>query len=189
MIRKYIIPVLLGLLLVLSASTLVQAFSAYFYIIPASTSLRECPMGDCPVLLTAYRGDKVEILERNAAWSKVRLLNRPTGIGWVPNNLISYSPDLRSGPPPHYYVNTETLQVHQHPRPSATVVTTLHFNDPVEMLGVGKSGWAQVRDPKTSVVGWAPPRYLSDSPVAYHQPRRRRAPRKQAPAKKAPEAM
>jgi hypothetical protein len=64
----------------------------------------------------------------------------------------------------------------------------LHFNDPVEMLGVGKSGWAQVRDLKSSLVGFAPPRYLSETSRSSPPPsKRRRAPARQAPAPEKPE--
>ena len=70
------------------------------------------------------------------------------------------------------------------PRPDAGVLTTLPFNDPVEMLGVGTSGWAQVRDLKSSVVGWAPPRYLSATSLSSPpSSQRRRAPARKAPPK------
>ena len=57
------------------------------------------------------------------------------------------------------------LTLRDKPNPNANVLITLHFNDPVEMLGVGTSGWAQVRDLRSSVVGWAAPRYLSSAPL------------------------
>jgi len=184
MLRKLMIPVLLSLLILLVASPLVQAYSAYFYVIPSSAPLRECAGQECDVLLTAYKGDKVEILERTSTgWSRVRLVDR-TGIGWIPSGLLSYSPDLQAKPTPLSYVNTSSLPLRQHPTPSASVLTTLHFNDQVEMLGVSASGWAQVRDLQSSTVGWVPPRYLSS--VTSSTPkssRRRRAPAHKAPPK------
>ena len=58
---------------------------------------------------------------------------------------------------PPYHVNISSLDLRDKPNPNANVVVTLHFNDPVEMLGVSTSGWAQVRDLRTSLVGWADP--------------------------------
>lgn len=183
-LRKCIIPVLLSPLLVLLASSLAHAYSAHYYVIPNSLPLRECAGHECDVLLTAYQGDKVEILERTSTgWSRVRLVDR-SGMGWVPSDLLSYSPDLRSKPVPTSYVNIGSLALRDSPSPNSRVLTTLHFNDPVEMLGVGTSGWAQVRDLRSSIIGWAPPRYLSSAPSSHPQtPRRRRAPARKAPPK------
>jgi uncharacterized protein YgiM (DUF1202 family) len=182
-LRKFIIPMLLSPLLLLLACPSAQAFSGIYYITPSSAPLRECASYQCEALLTVYQGDRVEILERmDTGWSKVRLKDRE-GIGWIPSDLLSYSPDLRTKHMPTYYVNTSSLAVREHPTPNSGVLTTLNFNDPVEMLGVGTSGWAQVRDLRSNTVGWVAPRYLSDTPLSYPKsPRRRRAPaRKAAP--------
>jgi uncharacterized protein YgiM (DUF1202 family) len=181
--------VFLGALLVVAASQLVPAFSGFFYVIPTSAPLRECAAPECDVLLTAYRGDKVEILERTSTgWSRVRLVDR-TGIGWIPSDWLSFSPDLQAKPVPHYYVNTNSLALREGPSPSAGVLTYLQFNEPVEMLGV-TSGYAQVRELKSSKVGWVLPRYLSPSSLRSPKPsRRHRAPARKRPPKeeKAPE--
>jgi uncharacterized protein YgiM (DUF1202 family) len=159
------IPVLLSLLVLLLASASVLAYSGYFYVIPSAAPLRECPSPDCDVLHTVYQGDKVEILERNpAGWSKVRLVDRPTGIGWIRNDLLSYSPDRQRVALPTYHVNVSSVPLYIHPRPESQVLATLHLNDAVEMLGVGTSGWAQVRVLQTNLVGWVEPRYLSPGP-------------------------
>jgi uncharacterized protein YgiM (DUF1202 family) len=185
-LRQLIIPGLLGLLLVLLGSALVQAFSGNFYVIPTSAPLRECAAPECDVLLTAYRGDKVEILERTSTgWSRVRLVDK-TGIGWIPSDWLSFSPDLQAKPVPHYYVNRSSAPLLEFPRPSANTITTLQFNEPVEMLGV-TNAYAQVRELKTSKVGWVLPRYLSSSPVGSAKSPRRRAPRKAPPKEKTPE--
>ena len=126
-LRRWMIPVLLSLLMVLLASLSVQAYSAYFYVIPTSAPLRECASPGCDVLHTVYQGDKVEILERTAAgWSKVRLVDRPTGIGWIPNDLLSYSPDRTTVGLPTYHVNVSSVPLYLHPRPEAQVLATLH---------------------------------------------------------------
>jgi uncharacterized protein YgiM (DUF1202 family) len=187
-LRRLMIPAWLSLMILLLASPSVQAYSAHFYVIPASAPLRECANPGCEVLLTVYQGDKVEILERTpAGWSKVRLVDKPAGIGWIPSDWLSFSSDRKSVALPIYYVNTESLPLRVHPRPEANVLTMLNFNDRVEMLGVGTSGWAQVRDLKTSQVGWAPPRYLSETSLSSPSPsKRRRAPARKAPPKEEP---
>jgi uncharacterized protein YgiM (DUF1202 family) len=191
-----IIPVLLSPLLLLLVSSSAQAYSGYYYVIPTSVPLRACAAPECDTLLTAYQGDKVEILERTSTgWSRVRLVDR-SGIGWIPSDLISYSPDLKAKTVPPYHVNIASLPLRVHPSPKSDVLMMLHFNDPVEMLGVGTSGWAQVRVLGSNTVGWVPPRYLSSSPVSHPKSsRRRRAPaRKKAPQeekapKEAPNVM
>ena len=187
-LRNFIIPMLLSLPILLLASPSVHAYSAYYYVIPTSVQLRECPAYECRALLTAYQGDRVEILERTSpGWSKVRLVDRQ-GIGWVPSDLLTYSPGTPPRPSPTYYVNISSLTLRDAPSPNSGALTTLHFNEPVEMLGIGASGWAQVRDLRTSVVGWVPPRYISSAPSSYPKSSpRRRAPRKQAPKEEAPE--
>jgi len=180
--RNFIIPVVLSLLMLLLASPLAQAYSGYYYAIPTSAPLRDCASIECNAFLTLYAGERVEILERTATgWSRVRLVDR-SGIGWILSDLLSYSPDRTIRPASTYYVNISSLTLRDAPSPNSGALTTLHFNDPVEMLGVGASGWAQVRDLRTSLTGWVAPRYLSSAPSTYPKSPRRRAPaRKPAP--------
>ena len=187
-LRKLIIPVLLSSLILLLTSALAQAYSGYYYVMPNSVPLRECAAPECDTLLTAYQGERVEILERaSTGWSRVRLVDR-SGIGWIPSNLLTYSPGTTPKPVPTYYVNINSLTLRDGPSPDSNPLTTLHFNDPVEMLGVGASGWAQVRDLRSNTMGWVAPRYLSSAPVSHPKSsRRRRAPaRKKAPQEEPP---
>jgi uncharacterized protein YgiM (DUF1202 family) len=189
-LRKLMIQVVLIPLVLLLASPSLQAYSGYYYVIPTSVTLRECPGPGCAALLTVYQGDRVEILERTTTgWSKVRLADR-AAMGWIPSNLLSYSPDRKMTTMPTYYVNTDSVTLMDKPRPDAGVLTTLYFNDPVEMLGVGTSGWAQIRDLRSNVIGYVPPRYLSPtSPSQPKSSRPRRAPSgKAAPKKEKPPA-
>lgn len=187
-IKTLIILVLLSPLLVGLAGTSAHAFSGHYYIIPSSIPLRTCASPACDTLLTAYKGEKVEILERTTAgWSKVRFVDR-SGTGWILSDLLSYSPDLQTRAGGTYYVNRSSITLHDEPTPNSNVLRTLRFNDPVEMLGVSASGWAQVRDLSTSTVGWVPPRYLSSSSMKYPKSTpRRRAPKKEPPKEEAPE--
>jgi uncharacterized protein YgiM (DUF1202 family) len=190
-LRRLMIPAWMGLMMLLMASPPVQAYSGVFYIIPTSAPLRECASPGCGVLHTVYQGNKVQILERTpTGWSKVRLVDQ-AAIGWIPSNWLSISPDRQTTALPTYYVNVSSVPLSQHPRPESEVLAMLHFNDPVEMLGVGTSGWAQVRDLRSSQVGWVAPRYLSETALSSPpSPRRRRAPARKAPPKeeKAPTA-
>ncbi|MFZ5449841.1 MAG: SH3 domain-containing protein [Thermodesulfobacteriota bacterium] len=180
---KFFIPLLLCPLILITADSAGQAYSGYYYVIPASAPLRECAAKECDVLLTAYQGERVEILERTSTgWSRVRLVDR-SGIGWIPNDFLTYSPGTPAQPASLYRVKVSSLPLRQLPNPNANVLTTLHFNDPVEMLGVDRGGWAQVRDPQSSLVGWVQPRYLSSAPTVSPKP----APRRRAPAKPKPE--
>jgi uncharacterized protein YgiM (DUF1202 family) len=184
-LRKLIMPFLLSPLILVLASSMVQAYSGYYYVIPTSAPLREHAAQGSDVLLTVYQGDRVEILERTSTgWSRVRVMDR-AGIGWIPSDWLSYSPDLQARPMPTYYVNTSSLILRDGPNPRAGVITTLRFNDPVEMLGVGTSSWAQVRDLRSNRVGWVPPRYLSSTPPSQPKSsRRRRTPARKAAPKK-----
>jgi len=186
-LRRLMVPAWLSMMILLLACPPVQAYSGLFYVIPSSAPLRECANPGCAVLLTVYQGAKVEILERTATgWSKVRLVDR-AAMGWIPSDWLSISPDRQTVALPTYYVNSTSLPLRDAPRPSGGVLTTLHFNDPVEMLGVGKSGWAQVRDLRSSVVGWAPPRYLSETSMSSPpSSKRRRAPARKAPPQEKP---
>jgi hypothetical protein len=158
------------------------AWADDFYVIPGGgvgTRITSLPYA---ALLTVYRGEEVEILERmSTGWSKVRLVDR-SAIAWIPSDFLSCSSDLRAVPVPPYYVNVSSVPLRDKPNPNANVLTTLHFHDPVEMLGVGPSGWAQVRDLRSSRLGWVEPRYLSPDPPSYPGS----SPPRRAPARKAP---
>lgn len=185
--RTVLVLVLLSPLLLGLAGPSAHAFSGHYYIIPSSVPLRTCASPGCDTLLTAYQGERVEILEKTTTgWARVRFVDRE-GVGWILNDLLSYSPDLRTKPVSTYYVNRDSVTLHDEPNPNSNVLMTLRFNEAVEMLGVGASGWAQVRDLRTSKVGWVPPRYLSSAPFEYPRSTpRRRVPKKESPKKESP---
>jgi hypothetical protein len=186
-LRKIVLPLILGTLLLVLAVPSVQAYSGYYYVVPTALPMKECAAPECSTLLTAYQGERVEILERNSTgWSRVRLVDR-SGIGWVPSDLLTYSPGTPSAPMPSYFVKVSSVALRDAPSPEARTLTTMYFNDRVEMLGVGASGWAQVRDLRTSIVGYVDPRYLSTSPSRSPKSSRRRHAPKAAP-KEEPEA-
>jgi len=88
--------------------------------------------------------------------------------------------------PPYFYVAVDGLALRSGPGTSNPILTTLSFNQQVEMMGTSAGGWFQVRDPSTGTVGWAASRYLQSYPASYPRsaPARRPPPKKeeQAPA-------
>jgi len=93
--------------------------------------------------------------------------------------------------PPLYFVNVSSLALRDGPSTSAPQITTLRFNDEVELLDTS-AGWARVRDVSRNVVGWAYMRYLQPVPASRPRsvPKRAPAPKEQ-PTKpsEAPKAM
>lgn len=93
-------------------------------------------------------------------------------------------------PPPIYYVNISGLALRTGPTTNATQISTLEFNDQVQLLGTD-DGWGRVLDIRRNISGWAALRYLQPSP-AYRPravPRREKpAPRQPAPTPAEPES-
>jgi hypothetical protein len=92
-------------------------------------------------------------------------------------------------PPPLYFVNVSSLALREGPTTSAPMITTLNFNDEVELMG-SSDGWGRVRDIRRNLVGWASLRYLQPAPASrpHPVPPRRKAPAapKEEPKKEAP---
>ncbi len=84
-------------------------------------------------------------------------------------------------PPPHpiYYVNISGLALRDGPTTAARQISTLEFNDRVELMG-SSDGWGRVLDIRRNVSGWASLRYLQPSPA--HRPHA--VPRHEAPVPK-----
>jgi hypothetical protein len=102
-------------------------------------------------------------------------------------------PEMEAGPPPPsgpplYFVNVSSLALREGPTTAAPQISTLAFNDQVEILDMS-GGWARVRDVNRGLIGWASMRYLQPVPAAEPRavPRRRpSAPKEETP--KPPEA-
>ncbi len=152
---------------------------ATFYVAAGTVYLRECADYNCRALELLYRGDRVEKIDQNNLgwWRVVSFKSRAQG--WVPVSAVSPSPG-----PPYYYVAVSSLALRAGPTTSSRVLTNLGFNNQVEMLGMGPSGWANVRDVRTGTIGWVSSYYLETFPVSHARP----APKRKSPAKKgAPE--
>jgi hypothetical protein len=90
--------------------------------------------------------------------------------------------------PPIYFVNVSSLALRDGPTTSAPQISTLGFNEEVELLDTS-GGWARVRDLNRGLIGWASMRYLQPAPASTPRraPSRRPAPPKEE-APKPPEA-
>jgi uncharacterized protein YgiM (DUF1202 family) len=104
--------------------------------------------------------------------------SEPPGPG--PENFMAPAPG-----PPNFFVVVDGLALRAGPGTGNRILTTLSFNQQVEMLGSNGSGWYQVRDLSTGTVGWAAARYLQSFPMSSPRPVPRKRPpaeREQAPA-------
>ena len=93
-------------------------------------------------------------------------------------------------PPPLYFVNVSSLALREGPTTSAPMITTLNFNDEVELMGTS-DGWGRIRDIRRGFVGWASLRYLQPAPASrpvYVPPKRKATPAapKEEPKKEEP---
>ncbi|OGP71015.1 MAG: hypothetical protein A2Z73_07170 [Deltaproteobacteria bacterium RBG_13_60_28] len=241
-----------GVLLTLMILTLASACAAptsyspppnIYYVSPTTSYLRDCPSYECPIAATVFSGDRVELLDRNDyGWSRTRL-ERTGAVGWIPSDLLSYSPmpatfyvaastmylrdcadyncralelltrgdrvekldqdnrgwwrvrSLKSSNqgwipasavsltpgPPFYYVAINGLNLRAGPSTGTRVLTSLGFNDKVEFLDQSPTGWSNVRDLRTGVIGWVASHYLETFPVSYPKaaPKKHRAPSKE----------
>jgi uncharacterized protein YgiM (DUF1202 family) len=140
-----------------------------YYVSYQNIYLRECGDYNCRALELLLRGDRVEKLEQDSrGWWRVR--SAKTGaVGWIPASAVSSRPG-----PPYYYVNVTSLTLRTGPSTSSKALGTLGFNEQVEMLGMGPTGWAEVRQTRTNLIGWVAAKYLESYPV----------PRPKAPTKK-----
>lgn len=103
-----------------------------------------------------------------------------------PPPMPAYEPP----PPPLYFVNVASLALREGPTTAAPMITTLNFNEEVELLNTDPGGWARVRELRQGIVGWASMRYLQPMPSSrprYAAPKRRAPAASTAPAKKTKE--
>lgn len=96
-------------------------------------------------------------------------------------------------PPPLYFVNVSSLALREGPTTSARMISTLRFNDEVELMGTS-DGWGRVRDIRRGLVGWSALKYLQPAPASrprYVPPKRKKAPAapKEEPKKEEPKPV
>jgi uncharacterized protein YgiM (DUF1202 family) len=149
-------PVILLLLLASACATPYPSVSVSpqppaYYVIPATTYLRSCAGYDCSVIEMLYGGDRVGLLERNEfGWSHVRLF-RTGQDGWVPSDLLSYTPR-----PSLYYVAWNSVYIRECADYNCRGVLLLRRGDRVERLDQDFRGWWRVRSANTGIQGWIP---------------------------------
>jgi hypothetical protein len=148
-----------------------------------SVYLRNCADYNCTGLELLHRGDRVDKLDQDSrGWWRVRSF-RTGNVGWIPAAALSIQPG-----PPYYYVNVNSLALRSGPSTGNRILTTLGFNQQVEVLGSGPGGWLQVRDARTNTIGWAYGRYLESFPVSAPRSAPKRPSRKSAPEPETPKA-
>ena len=89
-------------------------------------------------------------------------------------------PEVEAPPPtgpPLYFVNVSSLALREGPTTAAPQISTLSFNDQVEVLEVSGS-WGRVRDVGSGLIGWASMRYMQPMPASQPRsvPKRRPSP-------------
>lgn len=159
---------------------------ASFYVSLRNVYLRNCADYNCTALELLQRGDRVDKLDQDSrGWWRVRSFRTGT-TGWIPAAALSIRPG-----PPYYYVNVSSLALRSGPSTGNRVLTTLGFNQQVEVLGSGPGGWLQVRDTRTNIIGWAYGRYLESFPVSYPRsaPKHRSPSPPETPKPSSPKAM
>ncbi len=119
---------------------------------------------------------KVSVLAAALMGAALTLLMACAGAGPAPSPVVQ-----APAPPPTYYVNISGLALREGPTTAARQISTLEFNDQVELLGPNE-GWGQVLDKRRNIQGWAAVRYLQPRPAHRPQP----VPRHETPAPKAP---
>ncbi len=160
---------------------------ASYYVAFSTVYMRDCADYNCRAVELLHRGDRVEKLDQDYRgwWRVMSFKSRKSG--WVPASAVSPRPG-----PPYYYVDVSSLALRSGPGTSYRMIGTLNLNQQVEMLGMGPGGWAQVRDVRSGLIGWAASRYLESIPVPHPRPvpRKGHAPKKGGePQSSPPKAM
>lgn len=159
-----------GFLLILTALTLFAGCQTpvtggypvsptYNYVIPTTTYLRDCPGYQCGVVTEIYSGDRVVVLDRNPfGWARVQL-ERTGAIGWLPGDLLSYTPV-----PASFYVSLATVYLRSCADYNCAPVELLHRGDRVDKLDQDGRGWWRVTAFRSGRTGWVPATALSIRP-------------------------
>ena len=133
--------------------------AVYYYVAPTTSYLRDCPSYECGMVATVYSGDRVELLDRNDyGWSRARLV-RTGAVGWIPTDLLSYSPL-----PATYYVATSTVYLRDCADFNCRALELLTRGDRIEKLDQDNRGWWRVMSMKSRNQGWIPASAVSLTP-------------------------
>jgi uncharacterized protein YgiM (DUF1202 family) len=131
----------------------------YYYVTPSATYLRDCPGYECGVVTEVYSGDRVVVLDRNDfGWARVQL-DRTGSVGWLPGDLLSFSPV-----PATFYIAYSTVYLRDCADYNCRAVELLHRGDRVEKLDQDYRGWWRVLSYKSRNSGWVPASAVSMRP-------------------------
>jgi uncharacterized protein YgiM (DUF1202 family) len=123
----------------------------YNYVVPTTTYLRDCPGYDCGIVTEVYSGDRVVVLDHNNfGWSRVQL-DRTGAIGWLPGELLSYSPV-----PASFYVSLTTVYLRDCADYNCRAVELLHPGPDRPIIMSTSTGWPCAPAP-APVIASSPP--------------------------------
>jgi uncharacterized protein YgiM (DUF1202 family) len=131
----------------------------YYYVLPATSYLRDCPSYDCGIVAQVFSGDRMEVIDRNdAGWARGRL-ERSGAIGWIPADLLSLAPL-----PATYYVAASTIYLRECADYNCRSLELLYRGDRVEKIDQDYRGWWRVTSAKSRATGWIPASAVSPRP-------------------------
>ncbi|RMH52669.1 MAG: hypothetical protein D6682_01455 [Zetaproteobacteria bacterium] len=146
-------------------------YDGYTVVARRTANMRAAPASDAPVIWWVARNDRVTLLARQGAWSRVR--TKYGRVGWVGSKLLDVAASTRSaqalpaverptakkptpkspvGAQPYTAVVRRTANMRAAPSPDAPVIWWVAVRDRVEVFRQ-QGGWAEVRT-KSGRVGW-----------------------------------
>ncbi|RJR36126.1 MAG: SH3 domain-containing protein [Deltaproteobacteria bacterium] len=156
--RSGIIPLFLIALIAAScAPPPVETKPTVYYVTPVITYLKDCPGYDCKVVGQLYRADRVEQLEVQGNWWRVRL-DKGTLAGWLQAELLSPTPVEA----PYFYVAADSLELRECPSPDCPFRKILLKGDRVQRIAENDQGWLRVLVEKDASLGWVLAAQVSD---------------------------
>ena len=149
-----------------------------YYANIAGLPLRKEPTTSAPEISTLQFNDEVQLLETRDGWGRVLDFSRNIE-GWTAMSYLQPSPAQwprqfvqqerpapkrpgKTAESPIYYANINGLPLRKEPATSAPKISTLEFNDEVQLLET-KDDWGRVLDMRRDIEGWVPMRYLQTS--------------------------
>lgn len=131
----------------------------YYYVVPPTTYLRDCPGYECGVMGEVYSGDRVIVLDRNNfGWARVQA-DRTGTIGWLAGDLLSPSPL-----PATFYVTLPSVYLRDCGDYNCRALELLQRGDRVEKIDQDYRGWWRVTSSRSHRTGWIPAIAVSSRP-------------------------
>jgi SH3-like domain-containing protein len=131
-----------------------------YFVKPPITYLREQPDLASKPVIEVYKGDQLESLDGNEkVWIKVKSARKDM-MGWIPADLVTSSQIGKE----IYYVNKETVTVHQSPSQNSPKIKSLVFGSKVQKIEELPNGWWRILEEDKGLFGWVPAESLAAKP-------------------------